>query len=86
VGLRPLCGVAVVLFRFKASSNSIQFVSNFDRSKKDFRELENFETKYGCDSFEERNNFLHRNFSRFEMDFELNLDSFPNLNPRRLET
>jgi hypothetical protein len=39
--------------------------------KKDFPELEKFEIKYGCEGLEERNNFLHRNFSRFEMNFEL---------------
>jgi hypothetical protein len=42
-------------------------------SKKDLLELENFEIKYGCDGFEERKNFLHRKFSRFEMDFELKI-------------
>jgi hypothetical protein len=31
-------------------------------------ELEKFEIKYGCAGFEEGNNFLHRNFFRFEMD------------------
>jgi hypothetical protein len=25
---------------------------------------------YGCEGFEERNNFLHRNFFKFEVDFE----------------
>jgi hypothetical protein len=25
--------------------------------------------KYDCEGFEERNNFLHRNFFRFEMKF-----------------
>jgi hypothetical protein len=30
-------------------------------------ELEKFEIKYG---FAERNNFLHRNFFKFEVDFE----------------
>jgi hypothetical protein len=44
---------------------------NFHRSKKDLLELENFETKYGCEGFDERHNFLHRNFFRSEMDFEL---------------
>jgi hypothetical protein len=49
-------------------SNEIQILSNFDRSKKDFTELKNFEIKYGCDGFKERNNFIHRNFFRFVMD------------------
>jgi hypothetical protein len=33
--------------------------------------LENFEIKYGCEGFEERNNFLHRNFFIFEIDLKL---------------
>jgi hypothetical protein len=33
--------------------------------------VENFEIKYGFEGFEERNNFLHRNFFRFKVDFEL---------------
>jgi hypothetical protein len=33
--------------------------------------VENFEIKYGFEGFNERNNFLHRNFFRFEVDFEL---------------
>jgi hypothetical protein len=36
----------------------------FPRSKK-------FEIKYGCEGFEERNNFPHRNFFIFQMDLEL---------------
>jgi hypothetical protein len=35
--------------------------------------LEKFKIKYGYEGFEDRNNFLHRNFSRFEMDFELKI-------------
>jgi hypothetical protein len=41
------------------------------QSKNDFPEFKKFEIKYGCDGVEERNNFLHMNFSRLEMDFEL---------------
>jgi hypothetical protein len=48
--------------------------------------LENFQIKYGIEGLEERNNFPHRNFSRFGMDLELKLDAFPNLNPRKLDT
>jgi hypothetical protein len=33
-----------------------------------------FEIKYGCEWFEEGNNFLHRNFFRFKMDFELKFE------------
>jgi hypothetical protein len=32
--------------------------------------LEIFKIKYGIYGFEERNNFLHRNFFIFEFDFE----------------
>jgi hypothetical protein len=32
--------------------------------------LENFQVKYGIEGFEERDNFIHRNFFRFELDFE----------------
>jgi hypothetical protein len=39
--------------------------------KKDLSELEKIETKYGCEGIEERNNFLHRNFYRSKMNFEL---------------
>jgi hypothetical protein len=42
-------------------------------SKKDLPELETFEIKYGCKGFTERNNFLHRYFFEFKMDFELNI-------------
>jgi hypothetical protein len=33
-------------------------------------QLENFEIKFGCEGFEEGNNFLHRNFFRFEIYFK----------------
>jgi hypothetical protein len=35
--------------------------------------LENFEVKYGFEGFDERNKFLHRNFFKFEVDFEWKL-------------
>jgi hypothetical protein len=50
----------------QTNSNSIQFVSNFDRPKKDLPELKKIETKYGCEGFEQKNNFLHRSFFRSE--------------------
>jgi hypothetical protein len=37
-------------------------------SKQDLFKLKIFEIKYGCEGFEERNNFLHMNFSRFKMN------------------
>jgi hypothetical protein len=52
------------------NSNQIQILSNFNRSKKELPWLKKIEVKYGCEGFEERNNFLHRNFSRLEMDFK----------------
>jgi hypothetical protein len=52
------------------NSNSIQIFSNIEQSKKDLLKLENFEIKYGCEVFEERNKVLHRNFSIFKMDFK----------------
>jgi hypothetical protein len=33
--------------------------------------LEIFQIKYEFEGFDERNNFLHINFFRFELDFEL---------------
>jgi hypothetical protein len=51
----------------------IQFVSKFYRPKKDLPNLENFGTKYGFEDIEKINNFLHRNYFRFEMCFELKL-------------
>jgi hypothetical protein len=32
--------------------------------------IENFQIKYITEGFEERDNFLHRNFFRFEVDME----------------
>jgi hypothetical protein len=33
--------------------------------------LEKFKIVYGCEGFEYQNNFLHRKFFRFEINFEL---------------
>ncbi len=60
--------------RFKTiqmNLNSNQTRSNFILSKLDLHKLEKFEIKYCFKGFDERNNFLHRNFSRFEMDFKI---------------
>jgi hypothetical protein len=51
-----------------SNSNGIQILPNFNQSKKDLSELKKFEIKYGCKLFEEGNNFLHRDFFRFEME------------------
>jgi hypothetical protein len=50
--------------------NKIQIHPSFDRSKRDLPMLENFQIKYKIEGFEERNNFLHINFFRFEIDFK----------------
>jgi hypothetical protein len=55
------------------NSNSIQFVSNFDWTKRDLPKLKKFKTKYGCEGFEEGNNFLHRNFFKSKMVIELKI-------------
>jgi hypothetical protein len=39
--------------------------------KKSLSELKKIEIKYVFEALEERNNFLHRNLSRFESDCEL---------------
>jgi hypothetical protein len=51
--------------------NSNQTRSNFILSKHDLPKLKNFEIKYGFEGFDERNNSLPTNFSRFKMDFKL---------------
>jgi hypothetical protein len=53
-----------------SDSNKFQIIPNFDWSKKNLLELKKFEMRYGCEWFEEGNNFLHRNLFRFEMGFE----------------
>jgi hypothetical protein len=42
----------------------------FHRTKKGLPRVKKFELKYGVEGLEERNNFLHRNFFIFEVDFE----------------
>jgi hypothetical protein len=48
----------------------VQTSSKLIQSKQGPPELKKIEIKYDCEGFEERNNFLHRNFSRFEVDFK----------------
>jgi hypothetical protein len=50
--------------------NKIQIHPSFDRSKRDLLGLKKFQRKYEIEEFEERNNFIHRNFFKFEVDFE----------------
>jgi hypothetical protein len=47
--------------------------SKFDRSKFDLPELQKFEVKYGFEDLKKVNNFLHRNFFRFGMEFKLRI-------------
>ncbi len=56
--------------QIQTDSNRFQNLLNFDRSEKNLPELQKFEIKYGYEGVEEGNNFLHMNFSRFEMDFK----------------
>jgi hypothetical protein len=52
----------------------IQKYSNWTElnwSKNGLPQLKQFQIKYEVEVFEPRNNFIHRNFSRFEMDFKL---------------
>jgi hypothetical protein len=51
--------------------NPNQTHQNFIQSKHDLPRIKKFEIKYGFEGFEERNNFIHMNFSIIEMDFEL---------------
>jgi hypothetical protein len=47
--------------------NLTQTRPNFILSKQDLPAIKIFKIKYGCEGLEERNNFLRRNFFRFEM-------------------
>jgi hypothetical protein len=51
--------------------NLIQTHSNFILSRQDLPRIDFFKIKYGFEGFDERNNFLYRNFSRFKMYFKL---------------
>jgi hypothetical protein len=48
----------------------IKSLQSFTDSKMHLPELKQFEIKYGCEVFEERNNFIHRSFFKLEMDFK----------------
>jgi hypothetical protein len=50
---------------------TIQTDSNLIQCKQDVPELKKIEIKYGFEVFDERNNFLYRNFPIFRKDFEL---------------
>jgi hypothetical protein len=50
----------------KINSNEIEMI----RLKDDIPVLENFQIKFEFEGFEERNNFIHINFFKFEVIFE----------------
>jgi hypothetical protein len=50
-------------------SNDLKTVQILTDPKKDLPQLEQFEQKYGFKVFEEINNFLHRSFFKFKVDF-----------------
>jgi hypothetical protein len=56
---------------FKRIQIIIKFFQALTDQKNDFPELKNFEIKYGHEGLQERDSFLHRNFFRFKMKFEL---------------
>jgi hypothetical protein len=72
-GARPQNRAAAVKFNLKSNSNRFktdQNHSNFDHLKNDLLELEKFELKYGFEDLKKVNNFLHRIFFIFGMDFK----------------
>jgi hypothetical protein len=69
----PQCHMFEPIQIGQLNSNEFEFKSNhsnFIWSKLDFPVLRKFKIKYGCEGFEEWNNFLYRNFPRFKMDFK----------------
>jgi hypothetical protein len=70
---RPQNRAAAVKFNLKSNSNHFktdQNHSNFDHLKNDLLELKKFELKYGFEDLKKVNNFLHRIFFIFGMDFK----------------
>jgi hypothetical protein len=62
--------------KYSNSLNEIQIPPNFDWFKRYIPALKKFEIKYGWKEFELRINFPYRNFSRFEMEFEVKFREF----------
>jgi hypothetical protein len=59
--------------QIQMDSNMIQMISNLFKLyliKTGHSRCQKIEIKYDFEGFEERNNFLHRDFFRFELDFE----------------
>jgi hypothetical protein len=61
-----------------------QNLPNFDRSKNNLFLVEQFGIKYGFEGLEKMNNFLHRNFFRFGMDFKWKIQEFSRLKFERI--
>jgi hypothetical protein len=51
--------------------NRFKFAPNFDQSKRCLPLLQKIQIIYGWKELEIMNNFPYRNFSRFEIEFEL---------------
>jgi hypothetical protein len=64
------CGPEAIVSGNSNRFEYFQIHSKFHLSKLGLPELKIFEIKYGFEGFEERNNFLYRNFFKFEVDFE----------------
>jgi SLT domain-containing protein len=61
---------------FQTVSNIIQTHSNLIGFKKNLPKLKKFKIKYGFKEFDERNSFPYRNFSRFEIEFEIKIREY----------
>jgi hypothetical protein len=57
-------------FSFKKMNLTFKRKPNVFCPKGGVLELEYFKIKYGFEGFEERNNFLHKNFFKFKVNFE----------------
>jgi hypothetical protein len=55
--------------KFKRFKN-VYFFPNFDRSKFGIPALQKFEIKYSFEDIKKMNNFIYRNFFKFERDLE----------------
>jgi hypothetical protein len=58
------------LFKFEMDSIYFKTLQTLTDPKRIFPSYKKFETKYGCEGFEEKNNFIHKNFFIFEMYFK----------------
>jgi hypothetical protein len=61
------------LNKIRNISKDFKSIQNLIQPKTDIPKLQKFKIKYGCQDFGERNNFIHRNFFRFQMYFELKI-------------